>query len=97
MGLQITVLANVIFYAANVLLYEVISPNFLAEFGTNYKQYMIDSVPDEASKLKVSREFESQASILKNSYLYALVMAGSTFFIGIIISLISALVLKHSK
>jgi hypothetical protein len=96
-GLQITVLANVIFYAANVLLYEVISPNFLAEFGTNYKQYIIDSVPDEASKLKVAREFESQASVLENSYLYALVMASSTFFIGIIISLISALVLKRSK
>ncbi len=96
-GLQITVVANVIFYLGNVLLYEVIAPDFLHDFGKFYKSHMISNAPDEATKKLVAAEFDAQAGILENSYLYALVMAASTFFIGIIISLISALSLKRTK
>ncbi len=96
-GVQITIVANVIFYLANVLLYEIIAPDFLQEFGKFYKDYLVENAGDAESKKLAAAEFEAQSGLLQNSYLYALVMAGTTFFIGIIISLISALTLKRTK
>jgi len=94
-GLQITVVACLLFYIGNVVLYEVISPNFLTEFGNYYKEYMLEKAVTPEEKETVLTEFEQSAAFLKNSYLYALLMAGSTLFIGIIISLISAAVLQR--
>ena len=96
-GLQITIFANIIFYFANVLLYEVLAPGFLIEFGEFYKAHLIESAPDETAKKLAAEEFDAQSGLLQNSYLYALVMAATTFFIGIIISLISAITLKRTK
>lgn len=96
-GLQITVVACLLFYLGNVLLYEVISPNFLTEFGDYYKEYMMDNATSEAEKAKVLQDFEQSAAFLENGFLYALLMAGTTLFIGIIISLISAITLKQKQ
>lgn len=96
-GMQITVMANIIFYVANVLLYEVIAPDFLQEFGKFYKESLVNGDMDVETRSEILAEFEANAGVLENSYKYALVMAGTTFFIGIIISLISALVLKRNK
>lgn len=94
-GLQITVLANLIFYLANVFLYEVISPDFLSEFGTHYKEYLVNTAETEEAKKAALEKFNAEAGLLENSFLYAAVMAGTTFFIGIIISLISAMALRR--
>ena len=96
-GLQITVVACLLFYLGNILLYEVISPNFLTEFGDYYKEYMLTNAADENEKAKVLKEFEESAAFLENGFLYGLIMAGTTLFIGIIISLISAFTLKHKQ
>lgn len=96
-GLQITIVANVIFYLANVMLYEVIAPDFLTEFGAFYKEYMLENAPDEAAREQVLAQFEAESAFLENGFLYALIMAGTTFFIGVIISLISALSLKRTE
>ncbi len=95
-GLQITVITCLLFYLGNILLYEVISPNFLKQFGDHYKDYLLQSATSESEKSQVLKEFNQNAGVLENSYLYALIMSGTTLFIGIIISLISAMSLKRS-
>lgn len=90
-GLLITGVANLIFYLANVFLYEVIAPDFLENFMAFYKDYMIENAaPGEREVL--AAEFEQQRAMMTNAWIYAMIMAGTTVGIGIIISLISAAV-----
>lgn len=93
-AILITLVACVIFYLGNVVVYELLAPDFLAEFGESYKENMIKMAETEAERQKFIEQYEMEAGMLSNSYLYALVMAGSVFFIGLIVSLISALVLR---
>ncbi len=93
----ITLTTSAIFYLGNVLVYEVLAPNFLAEFGENYKEHLLSNAKSEEQRAQMAASFEAEAGILENSYLYALVMAGTVFFIGLILSLISALALRTKK
>lgn len=94
-ALKITVFATVVFYIGNVLVYEVLAPDFLGEFGKHYKEYLLESATDEAMRDKMAEDFESQAALLGNSYAYAGIMASSILMIGVVISLISGLVLRR--
>lgn len=94
-GLKITIIACAIFYLGNVLLYEVISPNFLSEFSAYYKQNLLENAASEEERQQLAAEFESTASILESSYAYAALMSASALMIGVVISLISSLVLMR--
>ncbi len=96
-GLAITGVASLVFYVGNVLLYEVIKPNFLSEFGEYYRDYSLSQVSDDAERDKLRAELEASAAYIENSYMYAGLMALTTLFIGIIISLLSAAILRRSS
>lgn len=94
-GVLITLVATAVFYLGNVLLYEVLMPNLLTDFAEPYKEHLMQSATSEIEKEQIIEEFEKNSAILENSYLYALLMAVTVFFIGLVISLVSALILKR--
>lgn len=96
-GVLITLVATAVFYIGNVVLYEVVAPDFLQEFSSYYKDYMLESASGPEERDQILAAYESEAYLMENSYLYALLMAGSVFFIGIIISLLSALILRRKE
>ncbi len=91
----ITLIASVIFYFFNVLLYEVIEPNFLSDFAVYYEGCLMENATSEAERELKMAELKEYGPMMSNSYLYAFVMASSVFFIGLIISLISSLILQR--
>lgn len=95
-GLIITGIATLVFYIGNVLVYEVLAPNFLAEFSPVYYDYMVEQASTEVEKAEIIAEFESFEPYANNGFLYGIVMSASVLFFGVIISLISALALKRT-
>ncbi len=91
-GILITLISVIVFYFGNVILYEVINPDFLEEFFVVYRQYKIDG---GASDTEIAR-MDASYTAMSNGWLYALVMASTTLMIGIVITLISAIVLKRT-
>lgn len=91
-GLLITVVSVAVFYLGNVLLYEVIHPDFLETFFDGYREYSIETgaSAEEIAQLNASEK------MFTNGYLYGLLMASSTLLMGLVISLISALLLKRN-
>ena len=96
-GLLITIISSFIFYLGNVLVYEVIAPGFLEEFGVHYKQYMLEAATNNAEREAIAAEFDSMSGMMSNSYLYGLIMASSVLMMGIVISLVSALILRRNE
>ncbi len=91
-GLLITVVSTVVFYLGNVLVYEVIKPGFLEEFFVFYRDYMID----QGMSGQEIAEMDASYEVMSNGWLYAVVMASSTFLMGLVIALISGLTLKRT-
>lgn len=96
-GMQINIIANLLFYLCNVLIYEVIAPGFLEEFAEYYKGFMSEMAANEQERAQMLQEYEESRYLWTNSYLYAMVMASTTFFMGIVISLISSMILKQKN
>lgn len=94
-GLKITIVACAVFYLGNVLLYEVIAPDFLAEFSDYYLQNLIENAGSEVERQKIMADFEATAFIIESSYAYAALMSASALMIGLVISLISSLILMR--
>lgn len=95
-GLVITLIGTAVFYLGNVLVYEVLQPNFLEEFGVHYKEFMLEQGATQAEKDKILEEFNSMKGMMENGYIYGLLMASSVFLFGLIISLVSATILRRS-
>ncbi|QTN38365.1 DUF4199 domain-containing protein [Cryomorphaceae bacterium] len=91
-GLLITVVSTVVFYLGNVLVYEVIKPGFLEEFFVFYREYMVENGSSEAE----IAQMDSSAVMMTNGWIYAVVMASTTFLMGLVISLISGITLRRS-
>lgn len=95
-SLIITGIATLVFYIGNVVVYEVLAPDFLSEFSPIYYDYMVEQATTEAEKAKIMAEFESFKPYANNGFLYGIVMSASVLIFGLIISLISALTLKRA-
>lgn len=91
-GLLITVVSTVVFYLGNVLVYEVIKPGFLEEFFVFYRDYMIEQGMSDAQLAEMDASYET----MSNGWVYAVVMASTTFLMGLVIALISGLTLKRT-
>lgn len=91
-GILITLISVFVFYLGNVLLYEVIHPDFLETFFEGYRKYSIETgaSAEEIAQLNASEK------MFTNGYLYGLLMASSTLLMGLVISLISSLLLKRN-
>jgi hypothetical protein len=95
-AMRITLISSLVFYIGNVLLYEVIAPDFLNDFAEVYHDYMLESAKTAEEIEAVNAEFGASNQWFRNSYLYGLLMTVSVFLFGLIISLISALVLRRN-
>jgi len=96
-GLGITAVANLLFYLGNLMVYEVFAPDFLRDFGIHYEENTLAKSANPEERRAMEVELATMRPVLENSYLYAALMAGTTFFIGIIISALSALFLALTK
>lgn len=96
-AMLITLISSVIFYIGNILLYEIISPNFLQDFSVSYREYVLEAAKTETERKAIAIDYDKQSALINNSYLYALIMTSSVFLFGLIISLISALVLRKNN
>ncbi len=96
-AVTITIIASIIFYGSNLLLYEVVDPTFLADFGLYYERCLLENAQSEAEREIIHQNMEQYADMINNSYLYAFIMAATVFFIGLVISLISALILQRKS
>ena len=95
-GMLITLVSTLIFYLANGLLYEVFMPDFLHTFEVGYTKVMMENAAGEAEKQQIRDMIEAQRPFFDNGWIYAALMASTTFMIGVVISIISALILKKS-
>lgn len=95
-GLLITLVANLIFYMANVLLYEVIAPDFLENFMAFYKDYTLEQTPMEKREV-VLAQFEQEAEMMTNGWVYGMIMAATSFAFGLVFSLLAAVIFGRKK
>jgi hypothetical protein len=92
-SILITLVASLVFFLGNILLYEVLAPNFLSDFSEPYKEYLLSNASNELERTKVLEEFEKSKMFIESSFFNAALMAVTVFLIGLVISLISALTL----
>lgn len=91
-GLIITGISVLTFYLFNVLLYEVIDPNFLSDFMAIYPDVMAEQLKNDPVKLQETLAvIEQNGDLYTNGWFYGMMMAGSTLMMGIVLALISAL------
>lgn len=89
LGGGIVLLATVVFYIANVLLYEVINPNFLESFAVAYEKFLAA----DPAKAEALQQYLDNKDFWMNGWVYAGVMAGSVMAIGVLVTLVSSGVL----
>ena len=70
-ALLITLISCIVFYLGNVLVYEVLAPDFLDEFTEAYKDNMLKMAETETEREAFRQQFKAEAGMLSNSYLYA--------------------------
>lgn len=97
LAMGINVVASLVFFLGNIVLYEVIQPDFLTNFAEAYEARMLDQAKDEAARAEVSREMANMQPLLQNSVAYAALMAASAFLIGLVISLITAVIFRKKS
>lgn len=97
LGLGISGVASFIFGIYIYLLYEVISPGLSGKMIEVYRQKIQTSGETQQVIAEQLARFESEAVLWNNSLLQAFIMLLTVFMIGILISLISAAILKRKK
>jgi hypothetical protein len=94
-GLGITLIATAIFYLGNVLLYEVINPNFLSDFMEAYEPKLLEAASTPEERAAVEQQMKEWAPLVANGWLYAGLMCMSVLGFGVLFSLLSAFLFKH--
>lgn len=95
-GILITLFASVAFGLYNVIYVEYLDPNFM----TDYYNRSVEQVSKTLSGAELQeklKEMESQKVMFSNPIMNFLLMAFTVFFIGLIISIISSLILQRKK
>lgn len=93
-GVLISLCTAITFGLLDVVYIKVINPDFLNEYYDASITQMEESLSPEAFDRKLA-ELESQKQLFSNIWVNFLVMSMTVFFIGLIISLLSAMILKH--
>ncbi len=93
MGMLITIISTVLFYGANILLYEVLSPNLLTDFMDVYPEQMLEANPNDPEVAQMVKEYEEMRDVYTNGWIYGLLMSGTTFFMGLTLALLTSGVL----
>jgi hypothetical protein len=97
-GLLISLVAGLVFYVANFIFYEALGDKFYPKYQEYYLETLKKSGKPAAEiekDLKAYQEdWEANKALYTNSFFQAFVMFSSAFLIGVVISIISALILK---
>jgi hypothetical protein len=93
-GLGITLIAALCFGILDVIYVKWMNPGFMEEYYANVLTEMESTLP-AGEFLERKREMESQKELFTNPLINFLVMFFTVFLIGLIISLISALLLRR--
>ena len=93
-GVGISFVAAIVFGVFSYLLYEVIDPDFMDRFMNNYEQQIKNSSLSEKEIKNAIAELRNAPIYMKSSFFQAFVMFATVFPIGMVTSIISALLLK---
>lgn len=96
-GMVITVVSALLFATFTVMFLEYISPDMMDKVMEYYEMQIRESgQPAEVIEAQLA-EFRLQAEQYQGSGFQGLVMGGTVFFFGLIMSLIFSLILRKSK
>ena len=95
-GVLIVLIPSVFFGLFDILYTEVLNPSFFDDYYSHYVQKIKDSTPADqvAAKLK---DLQDQKEMFGKPVFQFLLMAGTVFVIGFIVTIISALTLKRNR
>lgn len=93
LGLLIVVMPSIVFGLYNVIYVEVINPEFMDEYYTNYANNLKSTLSTEEFQIQIAK-LESEKDMFQNPFMQFFVMGVTVFLIGIIGTVISTLVLK---
>jgi len=97
LGLEISGVASIIFGIYNYILYKFLAPDLSQRLMDYYKNKINNSGQSKEVIAKQLQEMQSQAGFYGNPLIMALVMIVTVFAIGLVVSLISAAVLKRKE
>jgi hypothetical protein len=95
-GLLISLFAAIAFGIVDAIYMKYINPDFTDQYLAYTLENLEKTLPEEDFKIKKT-EIESQMAAFSNPAMASFVMFTTVFMIGIIISLLSALILKKAK
>lgn len=97
LGSEISGIASIIFAIYSFLLYKVFAPELGPGLLDYYRQKIINSGASQQVIAEQLKQFEAQSDFYANPLAMAVVMLFTVFVIGLIISLISAFILKRKE
>ena len=95
-GLLVTLFPSVLFGAYNVIYVEYIDPDMAA----NYYQVMIDQAKLDYSGSELAEkiaEMKRMKEMFSSPFMNFLLMASTVFFVGVVVSVISAVALRKNE
>jgi len=94
LGLLISLIAAIAFGIIDIIYIKYINPDFVTEYYNHSVEQLKATVPAELLESKL-QEMESQREMFTNPFISFLVMTFTVFLLGLIISLLSALILQR--
>jgi hypothetical protein len=96
MGILIALIPAIFFGLFDVLYTEVLNPVWKEEYYNHYVQQLKESTPPEKLSGELQK-LEEQKEMFGNPAMQFLIMSGTVFIIGAIVSIISSLTLRKNK
>jgi hypothetical protein len=90
-GIIVTVIASMSFYVVNGIFYTMIEPDFLLEFEKVYSPCMIEWAENEMMQEAIVARIRDMQPFFENGWKYSLLMAATSFMVGVVMTLIVAL------
>jgi hypothetical protein len=97
LGLEISGVASIIFGIYNYVLYKFLAPDLSQRLIDYYKNKIINSGQSKEIIAKQLQKMQSQSDFYSNPLIMSLVMIVTVFAIGLVVSLISATILKRKE
>lgn len=91
-GLITTVFATLMFYLVNGVFYNYMEPSFLLDFAAVYKPCMIQQGENEMMQEAMAAQLRDMQPFFENGWMYSLLMAATSFMVGVVMTLVAALV-----
>jgi hypothetical protein len=97
LGLGITLIASTIYVITWLIYYYVSGTDFVQQYGAYYTEQMRSSGASEVAIQSQMKEMETFVKMYKNPFINALFTYMEILPVGVLVSLIAALVLKRRK